>query len=138
MANSNPNTSGLKQFSSTYQPKKNGRKPNILKKYIKDVGISSDDISSINKYIFSLSLDQLKALIKDSSQPAIIIALATAVLKDIVNGKLGNIDNLLSKAKINPKDDSGDSGGGMGSGHNDSVDENQFHEYNFPTADILE
>lgn len=137
MANSNPNTSGLIQFSATRQPKKNGRKPSILKKYIKDVGISAEDISHINKYIFSLSLDQLQALIKDSSQPAIVIALATAVAKDIIKGKLGNIDNILRKAKINPDSEIGESNGVGGEGGADTSSHLQFETYSFPEADEL-
>jgi hypothetical protein len=138
MANTNPSPST--RFTSSNQPKnKNGRKPSILKKYMKDVGISAADITHINKYIFSLSLDQLKELITDSSQPAIVIALAKAVIKDITSGKLNNIDNLLSKAKINPKDETTESGDGYSSeGGADTSDHSQFHEYSYPESDLIE
>ena len=135
MSNTDPSPST--RFSSTNQPKKNGRKPSILKKYIKNNGISTEDIQNCYRYILGLSRERLQEIIKDPESSALIATVAAAVLKDMKNGKLGNIDNILRKANINPERES-DSGGGMGSGHDDHVDENQFHEYNFPAADEID
>jgi hypothetical protein len=139
LANPNPDTSGLRQFSSTYQPKKNGRKPSVIKKAIKDNGISMDDMMHCFRYVMGKSREELQDIIKDPKESIVIVSAATAMLKDLSKGSLANISTVMRKANIDPEQSAGKSGGGSGPdlGGADTSDHSQFHEYSFPEADPL-
>ena len=137
MANPNPDMSGLTPYSKDHPPPPNrGRKPSKLKKYIKNNGITSEDMAHAFRYVLGLTIEQLKDLIKDTNKPAIIVVAASAVLKDMTKGKLNNISTVMRKAQVD-SEITGDSGGGGGPGGVGS-NSGQFHEYNFPEADELE
>lgn len=125
------------QFSATNQPKKkNGRKPSVLKKYIKSNGISAEDIQNCYRHILGLEREKLQEILKDPKSSALMATVSAAVLKDMKNGKLGNIDNILRKANVDPEIGS-DTGSG-GEGGADVSDHSQFHEYSYPTSDDLD
>ncbi|MCK4813007.1 MAG: hypothetical protein KAT14_03615 [Candidatus Marinimicrobia bacterium] len=122
------------RFSSTNQPKNRGRKPSILKKYIKDNGVTTDDMLHCFKYVLGKSMEELKEIIKDPKKPVVIVSAATAVLKDMTKGKMDNISTIMRKANIDPEQSVSDSQISPGV---DIGGENQFHEYNYPEADEL-
>ena len=88
----------LRPFDSTHQPEKNGRKPSALNAFIRDSGISMDDVRRVMKnVIFEKNQDELQALLTDKSQPMLIRLLVKAFLTDFSNGRLDNIEKLLDR-----------------------------------------
>ena len=136
MANPNPNTSGLKQFSSTYQPKNRGRKPSAIKKAIKSNGISAEDIQNCFLYVLGKTREELQDIVRNPKESIILVAAATAMLKDLSKGSLGNISTVIRKANVDP--DMGQAGDSSEGSMPGSESEIQFSEYHFPEADELE
>jgi hypothetical protein len=88
----------LRPFDSTHQPEKNGRKPSALNAFIRDSGISIDDVRRVMKnVIFEKNQDELQALLTDKAQPMLIRLLVKAFLTDFSNGRLDNIEKLLDR-----------------------------------------
>lgn len=105
MANYNPNTSGLKKpFSKTNQPKNRGRKPSVLKKFIKDNGLTTDDISAAAKYVLPKTRAELMDMEKDNYIPLVMRLFAKAMLKDMKGGYLNNILKIFDRAVGKPKE----------------------------------
>lgn len=99
MANSNPNTSGLKPpWSATNQPKGVGRKPSKTKKYIKDNNLSASDVSAMAKYILPMTKSDIYAFIKDDKVPLVMQLFAKGVLADYKNSNYRNLLILLDRA----------------------------------------
>lgn len=86
------------QFTSTNQPKRNGRRPNKLKGIITENELSSDDISNLIKALFDKTEDEMKEIGQDKEQPMLIRAFVRAFAEDIQQGKLFNINMLLDRA----------------------------------------
>lgn len=106
---SNPNSlANLRApFSSTDQPRNNragGRKPSSLKKFIKKTNISSDDISNMIKYILPMNQDQITELLQDKKTPLIMRIFANAVLRDLKNGNLNNVKDLMDRSIGKPQE----------------------------------
>ena len=88
----------LRPFDSTHQPEKNGRKPSALNAFIRDSGISIDDVRRVMKnVIFEKNQDELQSLLTDKSQPMLVRLLVKAFLTDFSNGRLDNIEKLLDR-----------------------------------------
>lgn len=105
MANPNPNTKGLKPpFSSTNQPKKKGRKPSVLKKFIKDNNLTADDIARAAKFLLPKTKKELSSLKNDPSVPIVITLFVEGLLKDLENGYLNNILKMFDRAFGKPKE----------------------------------
>ena len=99
MANPHPNMSGLTPFSSTYQPKKKGRKPSLLKKYNKTVNFSNYDLQKICVILATKKkFDDLKNIIKDKEDSLLVYNMAMAMIKDISKGKTDTMRWLLERA----------------------------------------
>lgn len=83
----NPET--LKKFSSTYQPKRNGRKPNHLKQYIRNHNVSSDDIKTIIGSILveAKDINAAKKLLEDPKTPFLVKVFLKPLLHDYVHNK---------------------------------------------------
>jgi hypothetical protein len=88
----------LKPFSSTYQPKKNGRKPSLLKKFIKENNLSSKDIQLIAGNLLGKSREEITELMKDKTQSILVSGSAAALLKDVTNGRTDTIQWLTDRA----------------------------------------
>ncbi len=92
---------GRQKFSSTRQPKKNGRKKSNLKGFIKQYSVSKSDVDSIfQNLIFNSSVDELKELVKPANkgkQPVIVVLLVSAFLEDIKNGTLHEVNTVLDR-----------------------------------------
>lgn len=96
----------LKPFSKTNRPKKTGRKPSQLKKYIKDNNICREDVSlMIKNVLFSKSSDELVNMVQDKSEPMIVRLMVRAFLEDFKKGGLVNFSVLLDRAFGSPKQD---------------------------------
>ncbi len=104
MANKNPDKSGLMPaWSATNQPAGAGRKPSKLKKYLKDNGVCSDDVSAMAKYILPMTQQQIIDLIKNEKVPIIMKVFAKGVLADMKNSNFRNLMILLDRAVGTPE-----------------------------------
>lgn len=140
MSNPNPYPPGRNVFSSTNQPKNRGRKPSVLKKYIRDNGVTAEDMMHAFRYVAGLDRDKLQEIVKDPKQPAIIVVAASAMLGDIMKKKLDNTSTVMRKAHIDPEKMLQDSSGSdsYSPGSSGAGDQNQFHTYEFPSPDEIE
>ena len=122
------------QFSSTNQPANRGRKKSILTKY-KDKGVSTEDVTSAFSYVLGLKQSQLEKVVQERDKhPMVIVAAATAILKDINRGKLDNLSIVMKKARNNPELEDAKEAASQGV---DDQGHQQFHEYAYPEADPL-
>lgn len=96
---------GGKQFSSTYQPKKNGRKPSHLKKWIKENNVGTQDIRLLFSQIIAgvKTLDDMRDLLKDPSTPPIILFPLKAMLDDFRKGNISTLTWLTEYAFGKPQ-----------------------------------
>lgn len=96
----------LKPFTSENHPRNGGRKPSLLKKYIKETNISREDVGlMIKSVLFAKSYEELKLLLSDPYQPMIIRLFIKAYLNDFNNGGLVNFSVLMDRAFGAPKQD---------------------------------
>jgi hypothetical protein len=87
-----------RQFSSTYQPPNHGRKRSALKKYLKDNGVSIQDLRLVFQNLVIKKLSELKTLKEEAEEsPAIIGFTVSALLKDYEAGKLDVCNSLLDR-----------------------------------------
>lgn len=93
------------QFSSTNQPENNGRKPNKLKKYIDDNGLSSSDITAAIKHVLPLTEEEIKTLGEDKEAPILMRMFVSAIASDVECGTVNNLMRLLDRAFGSPKQD---------------------------------
>ena len=91
-------------FSSTNQPKNNGRKPSSVKRYIKDNNLSHADVSAMAKYMLPLNQQQITDLLTDDKAPFMLRLFAKSVLSDMKKGYLDNILKIMDRAVGRPKE----------------------------------
>ena len=105
MANEN-SLKNLNMFSSTNQPKNNGRKPSQLKKYIKENNVSREDVGLLIKNVlFNKTYDELSILVQDNKTPMVVRLLIKSFLSDFKKGSLYNFNILMDRAYGTPKQD---------------------------------
>ncbi len=86
-------------FSSTNQPKnKNGRKPSVLKAYIKDNGLSAADVNAVAKFILPKTQDEIRELMTDEAVPFLVRLFCRALLEDMKRGQMTNVMNMFDRA----------------------------------------
>ena len=73
------------QFSSTNQPKNNGRKPNRYTKLIKQNKLSSDDVSNIMSDLLQMTKEELLDLDSNKDTPFVIQGFISAIIKDVTD-----------------------------------------------------
>jgi hypothetical protein len=96
----------LTPFTSEYQPANRGRKPSMLKKFLKETGVSSTDVTLLIKNVLFQHNEQgLKDIILDDKQPMIIRLFVRAFLDDFKHGNLRNIETMLDRAMGKPRQD---------------------------------
>jgi hypothetical protein len=90
----------LTPFGKGREPKvqNGGRKPDRLKKFIEDNGLSSDDIAAAVKYLFPLTLGEIRELMADESQPMLMRLFARFVVDDMKSGRMENLNKLFDRA----------------------------------------
>lgn len=92
------------QFSSTNQSPNRGRKPSMLKKYIKDNNVSRDDVNLVIKNIvMTKTKPELDALCRDEKQPMLVRVLVKAFISDFKSGTLYNLNSMLDRVYGQPE-----------------------------------
>jgi hypothetical protein len=87
-----------RQFSSVYQPPNRGRKRSALKKYLKDNGVSIQDLRLVFQNIVIKKLSELKTLKEEAEElPGVISFTVSALLKDYELGRLDVFNGLLDR-----------------------------------------
>ena len=84
------------QFSSTNQPKKNGRKPKIYT-ILKDKGYSKDDIISCFKELGFYTKSEALKLTNDSKKPIIMQIIAKCFLKAYNDGDWNKVKDIVDQ-----------------------------------------
>jgi len=89
------------RFSSANQPKKRGRLPSKLKKYVKENAVSRSDLDHIFKnIIFGKTLNELQEMIKTENKgnlPLIVAGVVSSCIHDIQNGTMKEINNHIDR-----------------------------------------
>lgn len=96
------NEQNLKHFSSTYQPKHNGRKPKLYTKIKNEYKIGLEEYKNILMYLIQSTETEREKLIIDPKTPCWIICFCKAISKDIEKGSIYTLqaitDRLFGKA----------------------------------------
>lgn len=89
------------RFSASNQPEGRGRRPNKLKKFIKDNRISKNDVNAMMScLLFSKTLDELQNMTSKDNRgklPVGVACLVQALYTDAKNGKHGCVDSMLDR-----------------------------------------
>ena len=70
------------RFSSTYQPKKNGRKPRLYTIARKSYGIDVAEFRAVVLFLMQCTKKELEAVMDDDNTPVWVINIAQAIRKD--------------------------------------------------------
>lgn len=84
------------QFSSTNQPKKKGRKPNILKK-LKAFGLSHEDIRVLLEHLLMADKQKAQEMLKDPELPIMLVGYLSALMRDIQTGKSITLEAIMDR-----------------------------------------
>lgn len=89
------------RFSATRRPKNPGRKPSVLKNFIKINNVSKTDVDLIFKnVIFGSSLEELQEMVKPGNKeklPVIVALLISAFITDMKKGTLCEVNTVLDR-----------------------------------------
>lgn len=91
------------RFSTTNQPKKNGRKPSLynqlreLAKLENGILLSKEDFTKITSLLLTKSIKELHAMQQDDETPVWITNIARAIIKDSNEGRISTLDTLLDR-----------------------------------------
>lgn len=89
------------RFSATHRPKNPGRKPSVLKNFIKVNNVSRTDVDLIFKnVIFGSSLEELQEMVKPGKKeklPVIVALLISAFISDMKKGTLCEVNTVLDR-----------------------------------------
>jgi hypothetical protein len=86
------------QFSSTHQPKTQGRKPSHFKKLLKENNIGSEDARIIAKTLLAMNQKQLKEILKNTKQSIWTQTYAKKLIHDLIKNKIEAISQLETRA----------------------------------------
>lgn len=102
--NGNPNivaAGAARRFTTSNQPKKRGRLPSKLKKFIKENAISKSDVDKIfTNLIFASTIEELQEMIKPGKKeklPVIVVLLISAFIADMNKGTLHEVNTVLDR-----------------------------------------
>lgn len=91
------------RFTSTNQPKKNGRKPHIYTQ-IKDVyNISLEEYRKVIQHLMNCNKDEITALANAKDTPIWIVNLCTALVNDTKRGTTYLLSELTDRLYGKPK-----------------------------------
>ena len=91
------------RFTSTNQPKKNGRKPHIYTQ-IKDVyNISLEEYRKVIQHLMNCTKDEITALANAKDTPIWIVNLCTALVNDTKRGTTYLLSELTDRLYGKPK-----------------------------------
>ena len=91
------NEQNLKKFSSTYQPKHNGRKPKLYTTLSKEYKISREDFTTAYSTLINKPIEGLKAIGDDKKTPSWIVMLCHAIYKDIQKGTMYSMQEVADR-----------------------------------------
>lgn len=98
MPKGNPNITQIGQrFSSTYQPKKNGRKPKLYTMAKKGYNLGIDEFRDIVGWLMQLSTDEVLEMTKAKDTPIWILTICRALVKSANDGKTGTLNELTER-----------------------------------------
>jgi hypothetical protein len=87
-----------KQFSTEYQPQNRGRKRSVLNKFVKDNGVSIQDVRLVFQNLIVRNLAEVRQLNEQAEDlPAIVGFTVSALLKDYEAGKLDTLNSILDR-----------------------------------------
>lgn len=98
-----PGNKAGKQFTSTNQPRKAGRKPALYKQLVsivnKEVNLqfSKEDFIKLHQWLLERTNEELSAIYKNPEMPIFIAILIRAILQDAQNGTVLTIDRVIGK-----------------------------------------
>ena len=84
------------RFSSTNQPKRRGRKPDIIKK-LKGYGCSESDIKRLLEEIVFKDKKGAEDLLRDVELPIIALTYLKGLIKDMNRGKVDVLEKVLDR-----------------------------------------
>lgn len=89
-------------FTSTRQPRNNGRKKSRFKQILGDLAdkgepLSREDLEKTILHLYSLNVEELKAVAHDKNAPIALIMVASAIIGDIDNKATTNADKLFDR-----------------------------------------
>lgn len=85
-------------FTSENQPDNPGRKTSLLKKWIKDNGISIQDVRLVMKgIIMDNNIDDLKKIGDDPTESMLTRTIIKAYLKDFEAGRIDTLNSILDR-----------------------------------------
>ena len=85
------------QFTSSNQPKNNGRKPSQLKRYIKDNNLGIEDVRLIMKFMLTKTEAELEEIQDDVSRPMMVRTIVRAYLHDYECKNMQTLDVMLNR-----------------------------------------
>ena len=85
------------RFTSSNQPKNNGRKPSQLKKYIKDNNLGIEDVRLIMKFMLTKTEAELEEIQDDVSRPMMVRTIVRAYLHDYACKNMQTLDVMLNR-----------------------------------------
>lgn len=105
MGKVHPNSlANLKPFTKEYRPKRPGKKPSKLKKYMKECQVGIEDIRHMMaNVIFPKNEEELKKLLIEPKTPMIIRLFVRSFLEDFKQGKLDNFEKFMDRIYGKPK-----------------------------------
>ena len=83
-----------RRFSSTYQPKKNGRKKKIYT-VVKELGYSVEDLKTAFKELAFYTLPELKKVYDDDSKPVIVRIVANQLFSALKKDDWTKIKDII-------------------------------------------
>lgn len=85
------------RFSSTCQPKKNGRKPRLYTIARKSYGIDVAEFRDVVLYLMQCTKKELETVMNDEKTPIWVVNIARAIFKDAGFGRLSVLPELLDR-----------------------------------------
>jgi hypothetical protein len=93
-----------KKFSKENQPENNGRRPNVLDKYIKVDKLSHDDLRALISSLAIYNADEIKQILNDKKDkpPIATVLILKAIMSDMEKGNIDNFEKLAARAYGKP------------------------------------
>lgn len=85
------------RFSSTNQPKHNGRKPKLYNLAKKGYNLGIDEFRDVVAWLMQLSTDEVLAMTKEKDTPIWILTICRALVKSANDGKTATLNELTEK-----------------------------------------
>src|SRR5574344_1950422 len=91
-----------KKFSSTNQPKHNGRKPKMYNVALKTYNIGLPEWKSVAMYLLQCTKEKLQEIEKKPDTPIWMITICRALYKDAGEGTMETMEEIIRRVWGNP------------------------------------